>query len=169
MDDLDDLGDKNLNQIVTSSNHKCVKLKLNPYIFLTSFVILIRISQLNPICLNFAKKFRAVSTRRQLFELITKDDKIDIGPMQEKLKKRDDLPSVMTSINNLENMRYKFDKVVDKLLMDFVHTKQESLQETQRSKGKSDVQIKIVLGVFAGKQSKCLPAKRYDITTLYRI
>jgi type I restriction enzyme, R subunit len=43
--------------------------------------------------------------------------------MQEKLKGRDDLRSVMTSDNTLENMRYKFDKVVDELLLDFVHTK----------------------------------------------
>ena len=54
---------------------------------------------------------------------LTEDDKIDIGRMQEKLKERDDLRSVMTSANTLENMRYKFDKVVDELLLDFVHTK----------------------------------------------
>jgi type I restriction enzyme R subunit len=54
---------------------------------------------------------------------LTEDDKIDIGRMQEKLRKRDDLREVMTSSNTLENMRYKFDKVVDDLLLDFVHTK----------------------------------------------
>jgi type I restriction enzyme R subunit len=54
---------------------------------------------------------------------LTEDDKVDIGRMQEKLKERDDLRSVMTSSNTLENMRYKFDKVVDELLLDFVHTK----------------------------------------------
>jgi type I restriction enzyme R subunit len=54
---------------------------------------------------------------------LTEDDKIDIGRMQEKLKEREDLRSVMTSINTLENMKYKFDKVVDELLLDFVHTK----------------------------------------------
>ncbi len=54
---------------------------------------------------------------------LTEDDKLDIGRMQEKLKGRDDLRSVMTSDNTLENMRYKFDKVVDELLLDFVHTK----------------------------------------------
>ena len=54
---------------------------------------------------------------------LTEDDKLDIGRMQEKLKNRDDLRSVITSANTLENMRYKFDKVVDELLLDFVHTK----------------------------------------------
>ena len=49
--------------------------------------------------------------------------RFDVGRMQEKLKERDDLRSVMTSSNTLENMRYKFDKVVDELLLDFVHTK----------------------------------------------
>jgi len=54
---------------------------------------------------------------------LNEDDKLDIGRMQEKLKDRDDLRSVITSDNTLENMRYKFDKVVDELLLDFVHTK----------------------------------------------
>jgi type I restriction enzyme R subunit len=54
---------------------------------------------------------------------LTEDDKVDIGRMQEKLRDRDDLRAVMTSSNTLENMRYKFDKVVDELLLDFVHTK----------------------------------------------
>jgi type I restriction enzyme R subunit len=54
---------------------------------------------------------------------LTEDDKIDIGRMQEKLKEREDLRSVMTSINTRENMKYKFDKVIDELLLDFVHTK----------------------------------------------
>jgi type I restriction enzyme R subunit len=31
--------------------------------------------------------------------------------------------TMFTSSNTLENMRYKFDKVVDELLLDFVHTK----------------------------------------------
>jgi len=54
---------------------------------------------------------------------LTDDDKIDIGRIREKLKNRDDLQAVMTSGNTLENMRYKFEKVVDELLLDFVHTK----------------------------------------------
>jgi len=54
---------------------------------------------------------------------LTDDDKIDIGRIREKLKNRDDLQAVMTSGNTLENMKYKFDKVVDELLLDFVHTK----------------------------------------------
>ena len=54
---------------------------------------------------------------------LNEDDRLDIGRMQEKLKDRDDLRSVITSDNTLENMRYKFDKVVDELLLDFVHTK----------------------------------------------
>ncbi|ABW66088.1 type I restriction endonuclease subunit R [Desulfosudis oleivorans] len=54
---------------------------------------------------------------------LTDDDRVDIGKMQEKLQQRDDLREVMTGDNTLENMRYKFDKVVDELLLDFVHTK----------------------------------------------
>ncbi len=54
---------------------------------------------------------------------LNEDDKLDIGRMKEKLNDRDDLRSVMTSNNTLENKRYKFEKVVDELLLDFVHTK----------------------------------------------
>jgi type I restriction enzyme, R subunit len=54
---------------------------------------------------------------------LSDDDKVDIERMQEKLKERDDLHAVMTSNNTLEHRRYKFDKVVDELLLDFVHTK----------------------------------------------
>jgi len=54
---------------------------------------------------------------------ITEDDKTDIERMHEKLNEHEELRAVMISDNTMENMRYKFDKVVDDLLLDFVHTK----------------------------------------------
>ena len=54
---------------------------------------------------------------------LTEDDRLDIGRMQEKLKEDDDLLSVMTSDNTLENKRYMFEKAIDQILLEFVHTK----------------------------------------------
>jgi type I restriction enzyme R subunit len=53
------------------------------------------------------------------------DDKIDMGRLHEKLAEHEELRAVMNSNNTLENMRYKFDKVVDELLLDFVGSKLE--------------------------------------------
>jgi len=43
--------------------------------------------------------------------------------IQEKLHKHEELRDVMTADNTLENRKYKFNEVVDNLLLDFVHTK----------------------------------------------
>lgn len=51
------------------------------------------------------------------------EDKSDLGKMHEKLHEHEELRDVMSSDNTLQNMRYKFDKVVDDLLLDFVHNK----------------------------------------------
>jgi type I restriction enzyme, R subunit len=56
---------------------------------------------------------------------LTDDDKLDVGRLNEKLQEDEDLRAVMTSDNTLENKRYKFEKVVDGLLLNFVHTKLE--------------------------------------------
>jgi type I restriction enzyme R subunit len=54
---------------------------------------------------------------------LTDDDKVDIERMQEKLHEHDELREVMTSNNTLDNMKYKFNQVVDDLLLDFVNNK----------------------------------------------
>ena len=48
---------------------------------------------------------------------------MDIELIKVKLKENEELQAVMNEQNTLENIRYKFDKVVDSLLLDFVHTK----------------------------------------------
>jgi type I restriction enzyme R subunit len=54
---------------------------------------------------------------------ISEEDKVDIEMMQEKLHEHNELREVMNSNNTLDNMKYKFDQVVDDLLLEFVNTK----------------------------------------------
>jgi len=54
---------------------------------------------------------------------LTNEDKVDIENIQAKLETNEDLLSVMTRHNTPENIRYKVNKVVDDLLLDFVHGK----------------------------------------------
>jgi len=54
---------------------------------------------------------------------LTEDDKFDMGRIQQKLTDDPELLAVIKSNNTKENIRYKFDKIVDNLLLDFVHTK----------------------------------------------
>ncbi len=54
---------------------------------------------------------------------LTEDDKVDIDHIRTKLDEDEGLQEVVSGNNTLENVRYKFDKVVDDLLLDFVHTK----------------------------------------------
>ena len=56
---------------------------------------------------------------------LSDEDKVDIERMEEKLKKHEGLREVMNSNNTVENMRYKFDMVVDELLLGFVNDKLE--------------------------------------------
>ena len=54
---------------------------------------------------------------------LTDEDKVDIERIKVKLEEDAELRAVMNEFNTLENIRYKFDKIVDSLLLDFVHTK----------------------------------------------
>jgi len=54
---------------------------------------------------------------------LTDDDKVDIERIKIKLEENEELRDVMNANNTLENIRYKFDKVVDFELRGFVDTK----------------------------------------------
>jgi len=54
---------------------------------------------------------------------LNEEDRVDIEQIKVKLEENEELQAVMNEQNTLENIRYKFDKVVDSLLLDFVHTK----------------------------------------------
>jgi type I restriction enzyme R subunit len=48
---------------------------------------------------------------------------VDIERIKVKLEENEELQAVMNEQNTLENIRYKFEKVVDSLLLEFVNTK----------------------------------------------
>ncbi|MFC1853458.1 type I restriction endonuclease subunit R [candidate division CSSED10-310 bacterium] len=55
---------------------------------------------------------------------LTEDDKVDIErSIKVKLEKHEELTASIKANNTRENIRMKFDKVVDDLLLDFIHTK----------------------------------------------
>jgi type I restriction enzyme R subunit len=54
---------------------------------------------------------------------LTEEDKVDIERIKIKLESNEELRSVMNPDNTLANIRYKFDKVIDDLLLEFVNTK----------------------------------------------
>ncbi len=54
---------------------------------------------------------------------LTDEDKVDLKRIKEKLEENEELRAVMNEKNTPENIRYKFDKVVDSILLGFVNTK----------------------------------------------
>lgn len=65
-----------------------------------------------------------VNTLNETYGLnITDEDKVDIERIKVKLEENEELKAVMNPNNSLENIRVKFDKTVDSLILDFVHTK----------------------------------------------
>lgn len=51
------------------------------------------------------------------------DDMADIDRLQIKLREDEELKKLLTSTNALGKMKFKFDKVVDDLLLDFIGTR----------------------------------------------
>ena len=54
---------------------------------------------------------------------MTEGDKVDIEHIRVKLEENEELKAVMNKDNTRENIKYKFNKVFDSLLLDFVNTK----------------------------------------------
>ena len=54
--------------------------------------------------------------------------------MQSKLEENEDLRDVVNSNNTMQNVRYKFDKVVDELLLEFVNNKVDLYKKLSDSK-----------------------------------
>lgn len=54
---------------------------------------------------------------------LTEEDRVDIQGIKEKIEAHDALRSAMNSDNTRENIRYKFENVLDEILLDFVNTK----------------------------------------------
>jgi len=67
-----------------------------------------------------------INTLNETYGLnLSDDDKVDLERMQEKLVANEELQEVARSDNSKENIKYKFNKTVDMLLLDFVTTKTE--------------------------------------------
>jgi len=55
---------------------------------------------------------------------LTDQDKVDVEVIKKKVAEHDELLTVMKNENNtLDNKRYKFNEVLDNIILDFVHTK----------------------------------------------
>ncbi len=70
---------------------------------------------------------------------LTEEDKVDIKNMQAKVEAHEELREVMNSDNTEANVRYKFEKVLDEIMLDFVNTKLELYKKL------SDTQINTVM------------------------
>ncbi len=54
---------------------------------------------------------------------LTEEDKVDIEHVRKKVDDHKELKEVMAGDNTIENIKYKFEKIVDEVLLDYVHTK----------------------------------------------
>jgi type I restriction enzyme R subunit len=54
---------------------------------------------------------------------LTDEDKVDLGKMREKVNAHQELAEARNSDNTEANVRYKFDKVLDEIMLDFVNNK----------------------------------------------
>ncbi len=65
-----------------------------------------------------------IKTLNEVYDVeLSEEDKIDIKNMKIKLEENEELKAFVNSKNTVENIRYKFDKVVDSILLEFVHNK----------------------------------------------
>jgi type I restriction enzyme R subunit len=65
---------------------------------------------------------------------LSDDDKVDIERMQEKLVTNQELQEVAQSDNSRENVKYKFNKIVDELLLEYVTAKTELFKKLTEPK-----------------------------------
>ncbi len=76
-----------------------------------------------------------VTTLNETYGLnLTEEDKVDIGRIKEKLETDEELRAVMNPQNSLDNIRIKFNKTVDGLILDFVNTKLELYKKLSEPK-----------------------------------
>jgi len=54
---------------------------------------------------------------------LTDDDKVDLEKIKSRYEQHEELRAVMNESNTKDNMKYKSDKVIDSLLLEFVNTK----------------------------------------------
>lgn len=70
---------------------------------------------------------------------LTPEDKVDIATMQDKVRAHQELLEARNSDNTEANVKYKFEKVLDEIMLDFVNTKLDLYKKL------SDVQVNAYL------------------------
>lgn len=68
---------------------------------------------------------------------LTEEDKVGIGHIRTKLEDNEELRAVMDGNNTLENKRYKFEQILDSLLLEFVHDKLDLFKKLTEPKANS--------------------------------
>lgn len=68
---------------------------------------------------------------------ITEEDKVDIGNIHSKLEDHPELLAVVNSNNTRENIRIKFEEVVNEIILEFVHTKLDLYKKLTEQKANS--------------------------------
>ena len=63
---------------------------------------------------------------------LTEDDKVDIERIKIKLEANDELRDVMTGDNSLDAMRYKFDQIMNGMILEFVHSRIDLYQKLSK-------------------------------------
>jgi type I restriction enzyme, R subunit len=81
---------------------------------------------------------------------ITEDDKVDIQKIQTMLDAHEELQAVLQGDNTPDNKRYKFNKVFDDLLLDFVNTKLDLYKKMTKPEVNAMFKRKWFEGMMAG-------------------
>jgi type I restriction enzyme R subunit len=81
---------------------------------------------------------------------ITEDDKVDIAKIQTLMESHEELQAVLQGDNTPENKRYKFNKVFDDLLLDFVNTKLDLYKKMTKPEVNAMFKRKWFEGMMAG-------------------
>jgi type I restriction enzyme R subunit len=88
-----------------------------------------------------------VETLNEAYGLnLTEEDKIDIGRIQEKVEADEGLQAVMNPHNSLDNIRIKFDKTIDGIILDFVNTKIDLYKKLSEPKANALFKAKLFDG-----------------------
>ena len=83
---------------------------------------------------------------------LTGEDKVDIENIKVKLEEDEELQAVMNGNNTLDNMRLKFDTVVDSLLLDFVHNKLDCIRNLRSRMLMSCLRISGLMDILDSKR-----------------
>ena len=73
----------------------------------------------------------------------TVEDKVDIENVYQKVRQHEELRQVITGDNSEDNKRYKFDQVIDEILLDFVNNKLELYTKLSKPEINADLKQRL--------------------------